>query len=73
MRPVADPADETMLHRIEADVVDVARKIIIIADGVLPIVALPDAFSRLASLLAARGKAGRPRENPPLMRFQRRA
>ena len=61
-----------MFHRIEVDVVDVARKIIIVADGVLPIAALPDTLFAFGEL-AERGNAGRPREKPPLMRFQRRA
>ena len=41
MRPIPDAANETVLHRIEVDVVDVAREVVLIPNGVLPKSSLP--------------------------------
>src|SRR3989338_1971438 len=43
MRPVRQPFDQTMLERVDMDVIHVRTKIRIIADQVFPISALPDA------------------------------
>jgi len=42
VRPVANPSDITVLHRIEVDVIDVTLEIRIISDCVLPKSSLPD-------------------------------
>src|ERR1043166_7658968 len=41
MRPVADARDEAVPHRVEMNVIDVACKIGLVADGVLPEPSLP--------------------------------
>jgi hypothetical protein len=41
MRPVANSAHQTVLHRIVVNVINMAREIGIVADRVLPITALP--------------------------------
>lgn len=72
VRPVAHAWYASMLHGIEVNIVDVARQIVLIADRMFPVAALPDAFSRLATLLALRARPiGRARENLLLMRLQR--
>ena len=43
MRPICQVSDETMLDRVEVDVIEMNGKVPIIADRVLPIAALPDA------------------------------
>jgi hypothetical protein len=43
MGPIPDPCDQSMLDRIDMDVVDVTSQIVLIADRVLPITPLPDA------------------------------
>jgi len=49
-RPIAHTRDETVLHRIEVYVVNVPFQIRVIANCVLPIAALPDAFLALEQL-----------------------
>src|SRR5256885_17082196 len=49
VRPIGDPSDVTVLHWIEMDVIDVPREIRFIANGVLPIATLPDAFLALGN------------------------
>ncbi|HEV7601154.1 MAG TPA: hypothetical protein VGO49_13010 [Bradyrhizobium sp.] len=44
VRPIQNAPDVSVLHRIEVNVVDMALEIGIVANGVLPIAALPDAF-----------------------------
>ena len=74
VRPIADARDKAVPDRIVVNVVDMPREIVIVANDVLPVAPLPDAFSRLAILLGDREAApGRPRENPLLMRFHRLA
>src|SRR5262245_10221116 len=51
VRPVTDPGDISVLHRIEVDVIDVAREIRVITDCMLPKPSLPD--SRFASAYLA--------------------
>ncbi len=60
-----------MFDRIEMNVIDVSLKIGFIADRVLPIATLPNAFSRLTILLGDRGVASMPREKPLLISAQR--
>ena len=43
MGPIPDPRYKSMLDRIDMDVIDVAPKIVLIVDRVLPITPLPDA------------------------------
>ena len=43
MRPVAHPRHETMLDRVDMDVVDMPREIGLVTGGALPIAPLPDA------------------------------
>jgi hypothetical protein len=47
MRPVYDTRGASMLHWIEVDIVDMALEICVIADCMLPIATLPDAFFAL--------------------------
>ena len=47
VRPVDDTRDIPMLHRIKMNVVDMPLKIRVIADRMLPVAALPDAFLAL--------------------------
>src|SRR5665213_3750567 len=42
MRPVAYPCHESMLDRVDMDIVDMPREIGLVANGVLPIASLPD-------------------------------
>src|ERR1700733_10465313 len=42
VRPVADPSDIPVLHRIEVDVIDVTLEVSVVADGMLPKPSLPD-------------------------------
>src|SRR5262249_46469297 len=42
VRPVANPSDITVLHRIEVDVIDVTLEVRIVSDCVLPKPSLPD-------------------------------
>ena len=46
MRPVDDPADMTMLHWIEVNIVDVPFEIGVVADRMFPIAALPHAAEK---------------------------
>src|SRR5215467_1903234 len=48
VRPITDPRDVSMLHRIEVDVIDVTLEVSVVADCMLPKPSLPD--SRFASL-----------------------
>jgi len=50
VRPIDDPADMTVLHWIEVNVVDVPLEIGIISNRMFPITALPDAFFSLRNL-----------------------
>ena|SRR5882672_4251783 len=43
VRPIADAADEAMLHRVDVTIFDVASEVCLIADQVFPEAALPDA------------------------------
>src|SRR5882672_7724953 len=43
IRPVSHPRDMAVLYRIEMDVIDVAGKIVFIAQRMLPIASLPNA------------------------------
>jgi hypothetical protein len=43
-RPINDTGHQPVLHRIVMDVIDVPFEIDVVADGVLPIAALPDAI-----------------------------
>src|SRR5262249_31715728 len=43
VRPIADPSDIAVLHRIEVDVIDMTLEVRIVADCVLPKPSLPDA------------------------------
>ena len=73
-RPVGDATHQPVLHRVVMDVIDVPFEIRVVADGVLPIAALPDALSRFAILLMDRVfAAGRPREKLDFKRLQRAA
>ena len=50
-RPVTHSVDEPVLDRIDVNIVDMPREIDVVADGVLPISALPNApftFGRAA-------------------------
>jgi hypothetical protein len=50
MRPIGHARNVSVLHRIEVDVIDMTLKIRIIANGVLPVPALPDAFFPFGNL-----------------------
>jgi hypothetical protein len=50
VRPIGDPADMPMLHRIEVNVIDMTRQIGIIANRVLPVTSLPDALLSFSDL-----------------------
>ena len=54
MRPVADAADEAVLDRIDIAILDVAAKILIVADQMFPEAALPDGASPRATRTALR-------------------
>jgi hypothetical protein len=41
VRPIGDPRDFRVLHRIEVNVIDVAFKVGVVANGVLPKATLP--------------------------------
>ena len=43
MGPIPDPCDKSMLDRIDMDVIDVTRQIVLIANRMLPVAPLPDA------------------------------
>jgi hypothetical protein len=59
MRPIASARDQPMFHRIEMNVIDVAREVGIVADGVLPKAALPYAFFASADFTPASLRIGR--------------
>ena len=44
MRPIAYARDVSVLHRIKVNVVNMTFEIRVVANGVLPIAALPDAL-----------------------------
>jgi hypothetical protein len=72
MWPIGYARNVSVLHRIEMNIIDMAFKVRVIANSVLPIPTLPDAFFLFATLLVDRACAGsRPREKPPLIKFQR--
>jgi hypothetical protein len=50
MRPIGRTGNVTVLHGIEMNVIDMSIEITIIADSVLPIATLPDAFLSLGDL-----------------------
>jgi hypothetical protein len=61
-----------MLDRVDMEVIQMTRKIVLVADGVLPIAPLPDtAFALGARLAEIRSPVGRLRENADLIRRQR--
>jgi hypothetical protein len=71
MRPIDDAGNTSMLHRIEMNVVDMALKIRVVADGVFPITPLPDALLSLADFTRRSRPGSRPLENPLLIKLQR--
>ena len=72
MRPIGDAGDESVFDGIVMNVIDVALQIGIIADGVLPIAALPNSSFTLRDFALERdGATGRPREKPDLKMLQR--
>jgi hypothetical protein len=73
MRPIGYARNVSVLHRIEMNIIDMAFKIRVIANSVLPIPTPPNAFfSFFATLLVDRACAGsRPREKPLLIKLQR--
>jgi len=48
MGPVADARDETVLHWIEMNVIDMPLEISLVADGVFPEAALPESVLSIA-------------------------
>ena len=52
MGPIPNSRDKTMLDGIDMDVINVSRKIVLIANGVLPIPPLLDASFSLANTAA---------------------
>lgn len=64
--------DLRMLDRVVMNVINVAEKIVIIADGVLPVTPPPDALVAFFNVASrAQPRPGNPRENLLLMRLQR--
>src|SRR5262249_27889734 len=59
IRPVASARDEPVLYRIEVNVVDMARKIGLVADCVLPIAPLPYSLFPLSAFARAPVRIGR--------------
>jgi len=54
------------------DVIDVPLEVAVVADDVLSIAALPDAFLPFGEFArGAYGRSGRPRENPDLISIHR--
>ena len=49
MRPIAHARDVAMFHRVDVHVIDVVGEVAFIANGVLPITALPDASFAFAA------------------------
>jgi hypothetical protein len=49
VRPISDAGDVAVLHWVEVNVIDMPREIGFIADGMLPIAALPNAFLPLGN------------------------
>jgi hypothetical protein len=43
IRPITNPRHKPMLDRVDMDVIQMTRKIVLVANGVLPITSLPDA------------------------------
>ena len=43
MRPVSYPLHQSVLHRIEVDIIDVPLEVLLIAQCVLPVASLPNA------------------------------
>jgi hypothetical protein len=63
VRPIANSGHAAMLCGIKVNVFDMALRVRVIADGVLPIMTPPNSFSRLDILLSGRpGLPGNPRE-----------
>jgi hypothetical protein len=61
VRPVACPRNVAVFDGIEMNVVDMAREVFVIADGVLPVAALPNSFLAFGDLAGrARRIAGEP-------------
>ncbi len=52
-RPIADAPNMAMFNRIKMDVIDMAGKIVLVADHVLPIAALPNSSFALTRAGAA--------------------
>jgi hypothetical protein len=59
VRPIRDLGHVSMLDRIEMDVVHVPLQIPIVADGVLPITALPDSAFATCRLACCAGHLSR--------------
>ena len=55
MRPIPDSLYKAMLDRIDMDVVDVTRQVLLIANSVLPITSLPDAALALGGAARRNG------------------
>src|SRR5262249_28886635 len=53
MRPIASARHQPMFHRIEVDVIDVTRKVGLVADDGLPIAALPNSLLTPSDLAPA--------------------
>lgn len=51
--PVADPGGVSMLYRIEMNVIDMSSEVDVVADGVLPVAALPNSLVALSDLAGA--------------------
>ena len=49
VRPIGYACDVAVLHRVEVNIVDVSLEIFIVANCVLPVTALPDAFLPLGN------------------------
>jgi hypothetical protein len=73
MRPLRQMLDQTVLHRIEMNVVQIRREVPVVADRVLPVSPLPDtAFAPASRMTGDRGSPTRTDfENPCLIARQR--
>jgi hypothetical protein len=58
-RPIPNPRNETMFDRVDMDVVDVTLEVALVANGMLPIAALPDAAFALGDAAAGNPFAAR--------------
>jgi len=53
MRPIAHSMCISVFHRIEVNIIDMAREIGVVTDGVLPVATLPDSFLALGDFAGA--------------------